>query len=215
MNYETLKTKQRAIREGFSDNLGLRVHRALSWLNKAEQCEDDLDSKYIFLWIAFNAAYAQDMDESIRMTEAAHFSQFINKLVELDSDNSLYQMLWSEYASNVHILLKNQYVFQPFWEHKSGKLTEAEWKEKFQSANRAAAQALGEQDTAKLLSIVLQRLYTLRSQLIHGGATWQSSANREQIRDGSAFLSSLVPAIIDIMMDNPNTLWGQASYPVV
>ena len=34
-----------------------------------------------------------------------------------------------------------------------------------------------------VLSIVLSRIYTLRNQLVHGGATWDSSVNREQLRD--------------------------------
>jgi hypothetical protein len=39
--------------------------------------------------------------------------------------------------------------------------------------------------------------------------------NRDQIRDCAAFMSKLVPAVIEIMMDHPQTLWGQACYPVV
>ena len=66
-----------------------------------------------------------------------------------------------------------------------------------------------------MLSIVLSRMYTLRNQLIHGGATCGSQINREQLRDCVAFLGKLVPFIIQLMMDNPNTLWGDAAYPVV
>ena len=39
--------------------MGLRVHRAISWIGRAEVCGTDADAKFIFLWIAFNAAYAQ------------------------------------------------------------------------------------------------------------------------------------------------------------
>jgi hypothetical protein len=66
-----------------------------------------------------------------------------------------------------------------------------------------------------LLSIVLSRMYTLRNQLIHGGATYGSQVNREQLRDCASFLGKLVPFIIQLMMDNPATLWGDACYPVV
>jgi hypothetical protein len=215
MDYSTLKTKQRNIRDGFSDALGLRVHRALSWLNKAEQSTDDQDSQLIFLWIAFNAAYAQDLDDAIRTSETSSFSKFIGKLVDLDTSNVLYNIVWQEFASSIRLLLSNRFVFKPFWDNVSGKISEDEWRISFESANAAANRALGEQNTSKLISIVLQRLYTLRNQLIHGGATWQSSANREQVRDGVAFLNCLVPAIIDIMMNNPKTLWGDPSYPVV
>ena len=58
--YTDLKTFQRAHRDNFSESLALRTHRGLSWLNRAEQSEDDPDAKFIFLWIAFNAIYAQD-----------------------------------------------------------------------------------------------------------------------------------------------------------
>ena len=50
---------------------------------------------------------------------------------------------------------------------------------------------------------------------MHGGATWKSSANRAQIRDGVAFLGLLVPIIVDVMMNSPKELWGSANYPVI
>ena len=50
---------------------------------------------------------------------------------------------------------------------------------------------------------------------MHGGATWNSSANREQLKDAVQFLSQLVPFIIDIMMNNPKELWGDAYYPLI
>lgn len=49
----------------------------------------------------------------------------------------------------------------------------------------------------------------------HGGATYNSSVNREQMRDCCHLMRKLVPTIIEIMMDNPNTFWGDAYYPVV
>ncbi|EWH07475.1 hypothetical protein AT00_02940 [Pseudoalteromonas lipolytica SCSIO 04301] len=214
MDFTSLKSKQREIRKEFSDNLGLRVHRALSWLEKSEHCDEDQDSQFIFLWIAFNAAYAQDT-EVLRHTESEAFSLFIAKLVELDESNKLYNLIWAEFSSSVRVLLDNQYVYQPFWDYQNGKLTEQEWKERFAKAKVAANNALSSKRTDLLVAIILQRLYTLRNQLIHGGATWQSSANRSQIRDGVAFLSKLVPIIVDIMMDNPQVLWGSANYPVV
>ena len=75
--------------------------------------------------------------------------------------------------------------------------------------------ALGKQDTVTVLSIVLSRIYVLRNQLVHGGATWGSSINREQLRDCTNFMAKLVPLVIEVMMDHPDTLWGQGTYPVV
>lgn len=60
LTHAELKTKQRAIREDFPETMGLRVHRAISWIGRAEACGTDDDAKFIFLWIAFNAAYADE-----------------------------------------------------------------------------------------------------------------------------------------------------------
>jgi hypothetical protein len=50
---------------------------------------------------------------------------------------------------------------------------------------------------------------------MHGGATWNSAVNRNQIRDCTSLMGKLVPVVIEIMLDNPDTLWGDACYPVV
>jgi hypothetical protein len=215
MRYETLKTKHRQKREAFPQALSLRVHRALSWLDRAEREESDDDAKFIFLWIAFNAAYAQDVEGVEEFSEQQKLGGFVERLVEADQDKRLYQVLWSEFAGPVRTLIDNKYVFQPFWESLRGKPSGEHWEESFEKAKGAAHACLAHQNVAKLLQIVLSRLYVLRNQLVHGLATWQGAANREQVRDGAAILSSLVPLMIDLMMDDPRPVWGEACYPVV
>jgi hypothetical protein len=214
-SYARLKTRQRAERHTHSEGLALRVHRALSWLNRAEQCENDEDGRFIFLWISFNAAYAQPFSLDEQSAEKQKAEAFIKKLVDLDTQNRLYDLLWTVFPSTIRVLLDNRYVFQPFWDAKGRGQGDALWKAAFEGANRAARSALGRGDTATVLSVVLARLYTLRNQLVHGGATWNSQVNREQIRDCARLMSELMPRIIEIMMDHPHTLWGDAVYPVI
>lgn len=214
MDFKALKARQREERENYPINLGLRVHRALSWLDRAEQSDDD-DARFIFLWIAFNAAYASEIGDRDRDPEQKVFGRFLAKLVRLDKDKVLYELIWTEFSNSIRVLLDNQFVYQPFWDYHNGLIEEDEWKAKFDRSRVAANKALGAENTNTVLSIVLSRMYTLRNQMIHGGATWNSSVNREQLRDCSAFLGKLVPYVIKLMMDNPNTLWGDASYPVV
>ena len=57
-SHKALKDKQSTLRDGFPPHLGLRVHRSLSWLQRPENTAGDHDSQFLFLWIAFNAAYA-------------------------------------------------------------------------------------------------------------------------------------------------------------
>lgn len=212
--FDELKQYQREHRQNFSDNLALRTHRGLSWLQRAEMCEDDPDAKFIFLWIAFNAIYAQDL-EALRLKEAESFSRFIDKLLALDSENLLNNMVWQEFTGSIRVLLNNQFVFQPFWDYQNGTLSEQEFKDHFAASKSKAAKALGNTETQVVLQFVLTRLYTLRNQLIHGGATWNSRVNRDQLRDANNFLHKLVPALLSIMMAHPNELWGDANYPVV
>lgn len=75
--------------------------------------------------------------------------------------------------------------------------------------------ALAKRDTVTELPVVLSRIYTLRNQLIHGGARWNSSVNRDQMRDCTNFMAKLVSVVIAIMLDNADALWGDACYPVV
>ena len=218
MSYERLKERQRAERHGWPENLGLRVHRALSWLHRAEQLRhgDDVDGEFIFLWIAFNAAYATEIDEKYRESEQQTFRAFLEKLTGLDAGQKRFENLtWHEFPKSIRVLLDNRYVFADFWHWQNGSLTEDEFQSRFAAANHAARAALGRQDTVTVLAIVLSRIYVLRNQLVHGGATWGSSVNREQLRDCTNFMAKLVPLVIEVMMDHPGTLWGQGTYPVV
>lgn len=96
-----------------------------------------------------------------------------------------------------------------------GELGENEWQDKFRRSKASANRALGRMDTRKVLMIILERLYVLRNQLMHGSATWNSSVNRDQVRDGANILGQLTPAIISIMLDCGSEFWGDAQYPVV
>lgn len=181
-------------------------------MNRSEQC-DDPDGRFVFLWVAFNAAYAADVGPE-RMVEAQRFSSFLNRLATLDTQSRLSELIWRRYPSAIRILLDNQYVFQPYWDHQNGLADNADWEDRFRKANAAAHAAMARQDMGAVLSIVFSRLYTLRNQLLHGGATWNSSVNRDQLRDGTAILSDIVPVLIEIMMNHPGELWGEPCYPV-
>ena len=83
------------------------------------------------------------------------------------------------------------------------------------ASQRQIATAMTQFDTGRILLVVFDRLYVLRNQLVHGGATWNSSINRAQVKDGAAVLGWLLPVFIDIMLENPDQDWGKPFYPVV
>ncbi len=214
-NYAALKTKQRALRNGFQENLSLRVHRALSWLDRAEQCGDDADARFIFLWIAFNAAYSEDLGQATPDAARNLFRDYFDRLAPLDADRRIHNALWQRFSGPIRLLLDNKYVYHRFWNHHNQVPGHEDWEQHFAAARQRVHRALVGQDTLIVLTTLFDRLYVLRNQLMHGGATWSSSVNRAQVRDGAAILAFLLPLFIDLMMDNPDLPWGKAHYPVV
>src|SRR5690554_73004 len=213
LDYKNLKERQRKERESHPENSALRIHRSLSWLDRAEQC-DDLDGRFIFLWIAFNAAYANELGE-ITVSESELFDNFLARLIDLDNNNRLYSIVWQRYPNAIRVLLDNKFIFQPFWNYHNGYPGYENWEQMFKQSKAAVHRALADNDTATVLSIVFKRLYTLRNQIVHGGSTYNSQANRDQMRDAVSILGDFVPAIIEIMLDNAESYWGEACYPVV
>lgn len=213
LDYKNLKERQRNERENHPENSALRIHRSLSWLDRAEQC-DDLDGRFIFLWIAFNAAYANELGE-ITVSESELFDNFLARLIDLDNNNRLYSIVWQQYPNAIRVLLDNKFIFQPFWNYHNGYPGYEDWEQMFKQSKAAVHRALADNATATVLSIVFKRLYTLRNQIVHGGSTYNSQANRDQMRDAVSILGDFVPAIIEIMLDNAESYWGEACYPVV
>ncbi|MFC4621056.1 hypothetical protein ACFO3A_02340 [Comamonas nitrativorans] len=199
----------------------LRMHRALSWLQRAEAAGDDDDVAFICLWIGFNAAYAQDMGQGAgtMTSERQAFRNFMGELCALDKAQTLSALIWQVFPGPIRVLLDNQYVFQPFWDalnnpRSDGSISD-HWREAFEDAKNRVQRALKRQDTERVLYEVFVRLYTLRNQLMHGGATWNSSVNRAQLRDGRALLARVLPVMLGVMMDNPARFEGRPFYPVV
>ena len=215
LNHQTLKTRHRQTRDAFPHSLSLRVHRALSWLNRAEQEPSDHDARFIFLWVAFNAAYANDITDRQDFSERKVFQNFLGRLIDSDTDKLLYELVWDQFSGAIRLLIDNQYVFQPFWDYQNGRTTEEQWQQAFQNSKAAALRAMGDMDTQKVMGIMFDRLYTLRNQLLHGGATWNSNVNRSQISQGAEIMGQVVPIVIHLMMNDYQRVWGEACYPVV
>jgi len=216
MDYDTLKAHQRMHRDTWSQGANLRIHRALSWLQKAEieRGNGDTDGEFVFLWIAFNAAYTSNYAAQSSDTEREIYGQFFERLVESDSENRLYNLVWTHYNGAIRSLISNEFVFQPFWDNINYEDRGNDWEDRFNAAKRRANEALGQQDTVTILSIIMDRLYTLRNQILHGGATYASSVNRDQVKDGCKLLGAVVPVIIDLMMAKGTEVWGSAAYYV-
>ena len=211
--FTTLKEKQRRLRDGFDDALSLRVHRAISWIRGAERAAEDGDDDAAFIayWIAFNAAYVQPWHLH-EQSQAQEFRFYFERIVRLDRKGVIRNGVRRR-IDHTRRLLQNPFVYRLFWQWRYGVGYE-NWQDSFVRESRTVELALNRQDAVVVLKTLFDRLYVLRNQLIHGGATWAGSLNREQVRDGAAIMAALVPHFVDVMMDHPNEDWGESPYPV-
>ncbi len=194
------------------ETLTIRIHRAISWIKSTEKQDRDLDLKFISLWIAFNACYAVDFNGLNTKTEKAKLRDFTSSLVQFDQTR-IYNLFWQKYSGPVKALIENKFLFERFWEFNRGEVED--YNGAFNKSIGTAHNCLSKVNIEGLMEIVLERLYTLRNSIMHGGSTFNSKLNRAQLKDACNIMQLLVPIIIDIMIDNSEHDWGEIAYPVI
>ena len=211
---DTLKAKARAIEAGLTPNSGMRVRRALSWLERGRQEAEDPYAALIFHWIAFEAAYAQRAENG--RPEKGGFEDFFKRLIDADAEGLIRGQVSEDVSLAVLELAANPYVYGPFWDYYNGRAESAdEWQERLVSEVEQVSLALEDGDFAKPLAVAFERLSVVRAQLVHGDVTWGRDVNRSQIEDGAEILAALVPPLIQVMLDNPEMLDFPSPYPSV
>ena len=182
----------------------LRMRRALSWLDRAEQERDDPDAAFIFYWIAFNAAYAGNI-----AGERRAFKVYFGKMLALRDGRVIFNEMSSKFAVAIRKFIPNKYVFPDFW---TGDIFQQaapkDWQPSLYKIINRFDQAIRNNNVRDILEELFDRLYVLRNQLVHGGATWQGSVNRDSVGDGAAIMAFLLPHFINLMLDNPTADWG-------
>lgn len=211
MSVTAMKARLKRDAENYPESTRIRLHRALSWLGRAERETKDPDAAFLFLWIAFNAVYAREFGQG--ENERQRLSEFIGTLLAADRDKLLHAIVFQQFSGPIRTLIDNKFVFEPFWralrEHDSSN----RWEASFGASHKAALTSIMQGDTATVLSIVFDRLYVLRNQLVHGGATWNSGINRAQVKDGVRILSALIPMILLLMLEHAELELGAVLYP--
>ena len=196
-----------------SDQFNLRIHRGLSWLKKAKQLDQELDLQFIALWVSFNAIYAQDL---LMTQDKQSLRQFLHLICQKDQEDKIYNILWEKYSQPIRVLLDNQYIYQGFWDYQNQKISLDACKTGLLEEKQKVLHALGQKDSVDILMVLFNRLYTLRNQIVHGGATYNSSVNRPQLKDACRILDALLPVFILVLLENAHSLdLGKPFYPVV
>jgi hypothetical protein len=194
--------------ENYSDN-AIRMHRAISWLFACENGEN-VDLSFLSAWIGFNACYSVP-PENAGETENARMWKFLQEVIEQDDHRLIASYIFEEQIGLIDSLMSIQYLFKQFWI--SIHVQEEGWDAEYEIQNTRLLIDRDQRNTLSHCNAIVQRVYVLRNQVIHGGATFESSMNREQMNICNQFMHGLLLRIINVMMKKPLYDWGSTNYP--
>ena len=158
MDARALKEQHRRIRDGQSETLRVRIHRAISRLSRVEQEKDDLDARYIFLWIAFSQR-VRLCAESARTGSAIH-----RTLAATQSGASATRRAVPPVQRADPHTDRQPFRVRAFWRAIREHDVSNTWETSFAAAKKLALDAVMSKDIVTLLSIMLDRLYVPRNQ---------------------------------------------------
>lgn len=201
------------------DPFEVRLRRARAWCERAEaeRPAGDLDVAFLCYWIAFNAAYAQDVPPASNMRRRRDWEIFHNYFRTLTGNDggAIHEAISSARLwPYVNALLRDKHLFLPFWDNAHNESKSRSWERNLNSSAQSAHDDLSRRSTHETLTTLFQRIYTLRNQVAHGGARWNSPHNRQTMKKVVSVLAYLVPLFITVMENNPKAGWGKPHYRV-
>ena len=204
-------------RKDGDDNLNLRLRRSVSWLQRAEEFHyagrPDPDMAFTCYWFAFNALYAQNPHTS-GQGEKASFKAFFETVIGYDDKckRTILAEIQGNLSKPIRVLMGNVYAFESFWRYYNDVPGYANWEVDLEEAKRKVNKDIDEQNVNEVLSVLFERLYVIRNQIVHGNATWNGGRNYDQLRDGANIMASLVPQLITSVMNNREMKLGRPYY---
>jgi hypothetical protein len=209
-----LPHKERFNLAGSGHPTAVRFHRACSWLEEAEHldAEEQADHILIFQWTAFNALYGQwDVQRHESLSDRLSWQVFLTRMLDLDATEHLVTLLQQD-RRLVLTILGNAYLNGYFWHdpccQNAGKAGRS-WRHK-------AEGWYAQKDWKLVLEKLVDRIYLLRCQLVHGAATLRSKMNRTAVKHCTTMMRKLLPTLLLVWIDHgADEDWGIMCYPPV
>ena len=203
--------KERLTAEQPENPTPIRFHRACSWIAPVEQnaANEDHDLGLISLWIAFNSLYGQwDQQKREPKPDRESSRKFIDRILELDHDEVVANAL-KEHKRLVMSLLEDEYLSGYFWQEPSAKRAGQSKKAMYDARTWYM-----ERRWVLILDRLLERVYLMRCQLVHGAATYGGKLNRSSLRRCVMMMQRLLPAFLLVLADHgADEDWGPMCYP--
>lgn len=204
-------TKERLNSEHDSHPTAIRVHRAFSWMARVEDLEDgaDLDVALICQWVAFNALYGQWNGEKREPApDTVSWQQFLGRVLKLDESGHIGKVL-TEHKKLVMSILDDEYLSRFYWEDPSDLRARKSKKAKFNAQTWYL-----EKRWVMVLDRLVERIYLMRCQLMHGAATFGGKLNRTSLHHCSIMLEHLLQGVLLTLIDHgAEEDWGAMCYP--
>lgn len=197
------------------DAIRLRMHRAFSWLQRANQFEmpEHADSRLVFSWITLNTLYAKwDSDLSNRESEWSVREAFLKKMIRQDAIGHIQKVLL-ENRKQCDRLLSEEHLIHSYW----GNPTEDAARKARMKPRKIGKHYHAPDEIIKVLLPLIRCISMLRSQLVHGMATYGSSANRSVVEAGAVVMFNLAMALLELITQEglweDDETWQPVPYP--
>jgi len=197
------------------DAIRLRMHRAFSWMRKAQEFEipENADARLIFSWIGLNTLYAKwDSNIDDREPEWKVREEFLRWIVKKDVRGRI-QGVILEKRKHCDRLLSEEHLINSYW----GNPTEQEARKARTKPRKIGKHYHDAEDVINVLIPLTKCVTMLRSQLVHGMSTYGSSANRDVVEAGAKVVFDLVLTLLQVIAEDglweDDSAWQPVPYP--
>ena len=214
-----------------------RIERMSTWISHAEATsgEEEAHIRFLFYWIAYEAAYQMNEKGGHGKKRQELFHQRV-----ADHDWEKLQSILCAQKVDVVGVLELRQAHPSFWYRRKVRKgskgvveTAVAWNRDFQKWVESARKRLGEAVTRRTggdephdavwyqrkitgtLNDLFENLNIVRHQIVHGGSAGPGSRGRTQVIRGAKLLSAFVPCFHDVIKDNPDEDWGEPPFPRV
>ncbi len=197
-----------------------RIERMNYWINLAFSPKESHHVRFLFYWIAYEAAYQKYTEENAK-EEYQKREEFHKLIVDCEyAIDDLQYALKCRRKLAIRLLELRQ-ASRSFWKRQEGWPDKgSEWERKFQDqvideTNNMSNAIYSGEKLAEALDSLFGNLAVVRNQIVHGGSAGKKSFGRAQVIWGTRLLRTIVPAFRDLIKANMSTDWGKTPFPRV
>jgi len=192
-------------------NFQIRVHRSLSWLERALELDQETqpDGRVLYAWIALSSLCgAWDPGAGYPVRDSESRRAFVEMLMKIDAGGLLARQI-AALEPDILCLLENKFLDPRFWKNPNqpGNI---------RAKYRRAVRFYHEQNWGPIMELTLDRIAVLRGQIVHGAASRGSSLNRESLNRCRRVLETLLPIVLQLVIEHrADDDWPPLCYPPI